>query len=77
MTVMIAADRSPAGLTPEDLARLTTLWREGTERLAALSTTSRIVTVEDTGHAIQDDQPAVVVAEIVNLIDKAESATPR
>ena len=49
-------------------ARLDTIWRDGTERWAQLSTASTIVTVEDTGHAIQDDQPTVVVSELLKLL---------
>lgn len=68
MTVMTAAHRSPIGLSPEELTRLETVWAEGTERWAELSTASRILTVEDTGHAIQVDQPAMVIEEIAKLL---------
>jgi pimeloyl-ACP methyl ester carboxylesterase len=68
MTVMTAAERSTAGLSPDESARLESVWRQGTERWATLSSASRIVSVEDTGHAIQDDQPAIVLGEIVKLI---------
>ena len=76
MTVMTAAERVAAGLTPAELARLTAVWREGTERSATLSSASRIVTVDDTGHAIQDDQPRIVIQEIVRLVDHATAARP-
>jgi pimeloyl-ACP methyl ester carboxylesterase len=68
MTVVTAAHRSPEGLTPEELARLDRLWGEGTDEWAQLSTESRVVTVEDTGHEIQTDQPATVVDEITKLV---------
>jgi pimeloyl-ACP methyl ester carboxylesterase len=79
MTVMTAADRPSVGLTPDQLARLSTIWQEGTQRWATLSTASSIVTVQDTGHAIQDDQPAIVLGEIVKLIAHSddESASER
>ena len=77
MTVMTAAHRSPASLTPEELARLDGLWRAGTERWATLSTDSRIVTVEDTGHAIQAERPSVVLDEIVKLIRSGETRPAR
>ena len=68
MTVMTAAHRSSDGLTPDELTRLDTIWRDGTERWAQLSTASNIVTVEDTGHAIQVDQPTVVISELLKLL---------
>jgi pimeloyl-ACP methyl ester carboxylesterase len=77
MTVMAAEHRASGGLTPEELDRLDTLWREGTERWATLSSASRVVTVTDTGHAIQDDQPAIFIDELVKLIDEADSGTSR
>lgn len=67
MTVMVAAHRSPDGLTPEEVARLDALWAEGADRWAQLSTASTVVTVEDTGHAIQLEQPAIVIEEISRL----------
>ena len=68
MTVMAAADRSPDGLSPEELTRITAAWSSGTNAWAQLSTRSRIVTVQDTGHAIQTDQPAIVIAEVTRLL---------
>ena len=68
MTVMTAAHRSPDGLTAEERTRLDTLWREGTEDWATLSTASRIVTVEDVGHVIQAERPSIVIDEIVALV---------
>lgn len=68
MTVLTAAHRNPEGLTPDELTRLETIWRDGTQRWAQLSTSSDVVTVEDTGHAIQDDQPAVVISELLELL---------
>lgn len=68
MTVMTAAHRSPDGLTAEERTRLDTLWREGTEHWATLSTASRIVTLEDVGHVIHAERPSIVIDEIVELI---------
>jgi pimeloyl-ACP methyl ester carboxylesterase len=68
MTIMTAAHRSGDGLTPDELTRLETIWREGMERWAQLSAASNIVIVEDTGHAIQDDQPTVVISELLKLL---------
>lgn len=68
MTILTAAHRSGDGLTPDELTRLETIWGEGMQRWAGLSTASNIVTVEDTGHAIQFDQPAVVISELLKLL---------
>jgi len=68
MTVLTAEHRSADGLTPDEHARLETVWTEGTRRWAGLSTTSEIVTVEDSGHDIQRDQPAVVIDEVSDLL---------
>jgi pimeloyl-ACP methyl ester carboxylesterase len=68
MTVMTAAHRSPDGLTPAELTRLQSTWDEGMQRWAGLSTASNVVTVEDTGHEIQTDQPAIVIDEVTKLL---------
>lgn len=65
MTILTAAHRNSDGLTPGELTRLDTIWRDGPERWAQLSTGSNVVTVEDTGHAIQDDQPAIFIDELL------------
>lgn len=67
MTVAAAAHRDPQGITPGELARLETLWAEGMERWAGLSSSSSIVIVEDTGHHIEVDQPQLVVDELLEL----------
>jgi pimeloyl-ACP methyl ester carboxylesterase len=68
MTVMTAAHRSADNLSPDELTRLETIWREGTERWAELSTASNLVTVDETGHAIQFDQPTIVISEVLKLL---------
>ena len=68
MAVLTAAHRSGDGLRPDELTRLETIWRDGTERWAQLSTASNVVTVEDTGHVIQVDQPTVVIDELLKLL---------
>ena len=55
-------------VTADGLARLNAIWADGAERWAALSTSSTTVTVEDTGHVIQLDQPEVVSGAILELI---------
>jgi hypothetical protein len=68
----IREERAPApprgGRCTARLTRLDTIWRDGTERWAQLSTASNIVTVEDTGHAIQFDQPTVVLGQLLKLL---------
>jgi pimeloyl-ACP methyl ester carboxylesterase len=71
MTVITAADRLSVGLTADELARLTERWQAGMERWSGLSTASSVVTVEHTGHEIQTDQPAIVIAEIRRLVEQA------
>jgi hypothetical protein len=56
------------GVTPDELTRLDTIWGEGMQRWARLSTTSNVVTVQVTGHAIQDDEPTVVISELLKLL---------
>ena len=68
MSVVTAAHRSADGLTPDELTRLDSVWAAGTERWARLSTASKIVTVEDTGHDIHRDQPATVIDEVMELL---------
>jgi pimeloyl-ACP methyl ester carboxylesterase len=68
MTVMTAAHRTDPSLPDTQLARLDAAWAEGVERWAALSSTSTTVTVEHTGHHIEIDQPAIVIAEVTKIL---------
>lgn len=68
MTVMTAPHRIDPALPPAELARLDTAWAQGVERWASLSSASTVVTVEDTGHHIQLDQPAAVIDAVVALL---------
>jgi len=68
LAVITAAHRSPDGITPEEQARLDRLWAAGQERWAARSSSSRVVTVDDTGHDIHLDQPQQVLAEVLRLL---------
>ena len=67
MTVVTAAHRDPQGLSPGELARPDTVWAEGMDRWAGLSSSS-IVVVDDTGHHIEVDQPHLVVDELLELL---------
>jgi pimeloyl-ACP methyl ester carboxylesterase len=68
MTVMTAAHRTDPALPPTELARLDAEWAKGVEGWASLSTASTVVTVEDTTHHIQRDQPALVIDAVVELL---------
>jgi pimeloyl-ACP methyl ester carboxylesterase len=68
MTVMTAAHRDGSGLPPGELERLDQVWNEGVERWAGLSSSSDVVTVDDTGHHIELDQPQLVIDELLKLL---------
>jgi pimeloyl-ACP methyl ester carboxylesterase len=51
-------------------------WDLGQQNLAALSSNSRWVTVPDTGHNIQADQPQSVIDAIRAVWDSATTAVP-
>ncbi len=68
MTVITAVDRGFPGLGAGELARLTDVWDQGQQRWSELSTAGRVVSVADTSHHIQLDQPGVVIDEITRLL---------
>jgi pimeloyl-ACP methyl ester carboxylesterase len=69
MVVITAVDRElPEGLAASELARLTGVWDDGQQHWLGLSTDARLVSVADTRHHIELDQPAVVIDEITRLI---------
>ena len=68
MTVITAAHREDPALAPAELARLDAAWAVGVQRWAALSPSATIVTVDDTGHHIEVDQPALVIDQVLNLL---------
>lgn len=71
MIVMTAEQRQTPGLDPAEAATLQSTWNLGQEQWAALSTAGRVVSVADTSHHIQIDQPDVVVDAIVGLVPAA------
>jgi len=73
LTVIAAAHRSPDGITPDEQARLDQLWAAGQQRWAALSSSSKVVTVDDTGHDIHIDQPQEVLDEVIALLPPSET----
>jgi pimeloyl-ACP methyl ester carboxylesterase len=68
MTVITAAHRTDPALAQSELARLDAVWAEGVDRWAGLSSSSSVVSVEDTGHNIELDQPQLVVGEVLDLL---------
>jgi pimeloyl-ACP methyl ester carboxylesterase len=57
-------------LDPEVQAHLTDVWNRGQDRWASLSSSGKLVSVPDTSHYIQLDQPAVVIEQIQALLSK-------
>ncbi len=69
MAVITATRREvPADLSVSEVERLNEAWDQGQQDWAALSTAAHLVSVDDTGHHIEIDQPGVVVDEITRLI---------
>jgi len=68
MTVMTAAHRTDPTLAEGELTRLDAAWADGVQRWAALSTSSSIVSVEDTSHHIELDQPQRVIENLLKLV---------
>jgi pimeloyl-ACP methyl ester carboxylesterase len=68
LTVMTAAHRTDPALAQGELTRLDSVWAEGVQQWAGLSSSSSIVIVEDTGHHIELDQPQQVIEELLKLI---------
>jgi len=68
LTVVTADTRTAPGLAAAELTRLNQVWDEGVARWAALSPTSTVVTVTDTGHNIQLEHPDIVISEVSALL---------
>jgi pimeloyl-ACP methyl ester carboxylesterase len=51
-------------------------WMGAQQQLAALSSNSRLVVVDDTGHIIQLNQPAVVAENIRLVVEAAQTGEP-
>jgi pimeloyl-ACP methyl ester carboxylesterase len=69
MAVITATHREvPADLAAPEVERLNDAWDQGQQAWMALSSNSRLVPVDDTGHNVQIDQPGVVIDEISRLL---------
>lgn len=61
---------------PGPLAAVERHWGAGQQRLAALSTNSRLIVARNSNHMIQDDEPAVVVEAIRRAYEAATKGRP-
>lgn len=68
MIVAPAADRPYPSLAEAEATRLRAAWDGGQAGWASLSTASQVLPVANTGHNIQIDQPAAVVALTAELL---------
>ena len=68
ITVATRADLSYPGLPTTVDSQLAGVWTEGQAHWASLSSAAKLITVANTSHNIQIDQPAVVVDQISALL---------
>lgn len=69
--VVLAAGESLLGMPQTELGmRMTRVWQELQRDLARLSSNSKYVAVENSGHFIQIDQPQVVADAIRGLVEQ-------
>lgn len=68
LTVITAAHRNPAGISSQEQTHLDQLWAAGEQRWAQMSSKSKVVTVDHTGHEIFLDQPQAVLHEVIGLL---------
>ena len=61
----MAATQHPWGLDDAQNDRLNDSWDAGQEHWLSLSSSAHLVSVDDTGHNIQVDQPAAVICFLV------------
>jgi pimeloyl-ACP methyl ester carboxylesterase len=68
LVVATAAEHAYPGLAPEVAAHLADVWARGQKHWASLSASSKLISVANTGHLIQLDQPHVVIQQIEHLL---------
>jgi pimeloyl-ACP methyl ester carboxylesterase len=66
--VVMTATRHPWGLAGAENVRLDTAWAAGQEHWRSLSSSARLVPVDDTGHNIQIDRPDAVIEQVQQLL---------
>lgn len=64
----LAQDYAAAGLSPEVGAEIEDIWQDGQRQLLKLSTASRLVVAEGSGHMVMRDQPDVVVESVREVV---------
>jgi pimeloyl-ACP methyl ester carboxylesterase len=74
MIVATAADH-PWGLTPSENDRLDEEWNAGQDHWVSLSSAAQLVSVDNTGHYIQVDQPDVFIEQIEALLTGSTDST--
>jgi pimeloyl-ACP methyl ester carboxylesterase len=75
LRVVTRAHLTYPGLSAGSEAVLDRAWGAGQQHWASLSPAGHLVPVEDTGHHIQLDQPAVVIGQVLALVHDAGSVT--
>jgi pimeloyl-ACP methyl ester carboxylesterase len=68
LTVLTATSMPPKGFGKTDIARWQSNWQQGHDALARLSIRGRNIAVTQSGHFIQLDQPATVIAAILDVV---------
>jgi pimeloyl-ACP methyl ester carboxylesterase len=66
--IVMTATQHPWGLGDAENARLNDAWDTGQGNWASLSSSARLVPVDNTGHNIQVDQPGAVIEQIQQLL---------
>jgi pimeloyl-ACP methyl ester carboxylesterase len=74
MIVASRGDLSHPGLADWIDAGLAREWTDGQARWASLSSAAELVTIRDTGHYIQLDQPQVAIDRILSLLPGASTS---
>lgn len=76
--IVLTAARHPAPVSDfsgEQQARYYAAWKRAHDVLASLSTDGKSVVVQDSGHFIQRDQPAVLVGYVNEVVAKVRGST--
>ena len=66
--VTTASHHSYPGLAAAEEDRLNRVWDDGQRHWLGLSSSSRLVPVDNTGHMVQLDRPDVVIEQITQLL---------
>ncbi|WP_147534337.1 alpha/beta hydrolase [Bacillus marasmi] len=69
----IAIDATPFGLTKEQSDKMEEIWQDEQQKMLRLSTNSKILTAKNSGHAVMDDEPELVVMAIMDMIEEVNS----